>query len=152
MKKLKGIAVSPGIIIGKAHLIDRSRVKILYQYLISDQQVTKEVERFKDALNAAKEQISHLKNRMPEQIKRHSFILDTHLMIMDDSMFFNATINTILSEKINAEWALKKSVQNIENLFSQIDDPYIKERIVDVEYVAERVLRNLVGKEVGEPL
>jgi phosphotransferase system enzyme I (PtsI) len=68
-------------------------------------------------------------------------------MIMDDSMFFNATINTILSEKINAEWALKKSVQSIENLFSQIDDPYIRERIVDVEYVAERVLRNLAGKE-----
>ena len=49
-RKLKGIAVSSGIIIGKAHLIDRSRVKILYQYLISDQQVNKEVERFKDAL------------------------------------------------------------------------------------------------------
>ena len=147
LKKLKGIAVSSGIIIGKAHLIDRSRVKILYQYLISDQQVNKEVERFKDALNASKDQIIHLKNRMPEQIKRHSFILDTHLMIMDDSMLFNATINTILSEKINAEWALKKSVQNIENLFSEIDDPYIKERIVDVEYVAERVLRNLAGKE-----
>jgi phosphotransferase system enzyme I (PtsI) len=147
LKKLKGIAVSPGIIIGKAHLIDRSRVKILYQYLISDQQVNKEVERFKDALAAAKDQITHLKNRMPEQIKRHSFILDSHLMIMDDSMFFNATINTILSENINAEWALKKSVQSIENLFSQIDDPYIKERIVDVEYVAERVLRNLAGKE-----
>ncbi len=147
LRKLKGIAVSSGIIIGKAHLIDRSRVKILYQYLISDQQVNKEVERFKDALNAAKDQIIHLKNRMPEQIKRHSFILDSHLMIMDDSMFFNATVNGILSEKINAEWALKKSVQNIESLFSQIDDPYIKERIVDVEYVAERVLRNLAGKE-----
>jgi phosphoenolpyruvate-protein phosphotransferase (PTS system enzyme I) len=147
LKKLKGIAVSSGIIIGKAHLIDRSRIKILYQYLISDQQVNKEVERFKDALAAAKDQITHLKNRMPEQIKKHSFILDSHLMIMDDSMFFNATINTILSEKINAEWALKKSVQSIESLFSQIDDPYIKERIVDVEYVAERVLRNLVGKE-----
>jgi len=148
LKKLKGIAVSSGIIIGKAHVIDRSRVKILYQYLIGDQQVSKEVERFKDALNVAKDQIIHLKNRMPEQIKRHSFILDTHLMIMDDTMFFNATVNTILSEKINAEWALKKSVQNIDNLFSQIDDPYIKERIVDVEYVAERVLRNLAGKEV----
>jgi phosphotransferase system enzyme I (PtsI) len=147
LRKLKGIAVSSGIIIGKAHLIDRSRVKILYQYLISDKQVNKEVERFKDALNAAKDQIIHLKNRMPEQIKRHSFILDSHLMIMDDSMFFNATVNAILSEKINAEWALKKSVQNIENLFSQIDDAYIKERIVDVEYVAERVLRNLAGKE-----
>ena len=147
VKKLRGIAVSPGIIIGKARLVDRSRVKILYQYLVNDQQVSREVDRFKEALHAAKEQIASVKNKMPEQIRKHAFILDTHLMIMDDSMFSNATIQTILSEKINAEWALKKSVQNIEKLFTQIEDRYIKERIVDVQYVAERVLRNLAGKE-----
>ena len=147
VKKLRGIAVSPGIIIGKARLVDRSRVKILYQYLVNEQQVSREVDRFKDALAAAKEQIAAVKNKMPEQIRKHAFILDTHLMILDDSMFCNATIETIRKEKINAEWALKKSVQNIEKLFAQIEDRYIKERNVDVQYVAERVLRNLAGKE-----
>jgi phosphotransferase system enzyme I (PtsI) len=147
LKKWKGIAVSPGIIIGKARLVDRSRVKILYQYLISEQQVRKEADRAKEAFESAKQQINDIKNKMPEQLKRHAFILDTHLMIMEDSMFSTATINTILQEKINAEWALKKSVQHIEKLFTQIEDPYIKERIVDVQYVAERVLRNLGGQE-----
>ena len=147
VKKLRGIAVSPGIIIGKARLVDRSRVKILYQYLVSDRQVSGEVDRFQEALHAAKEQIAAVKNKMPEQLRKHAFILDTHLMILDDSMFANAAIQTIRSEKINAEWALKKSVQNIEKLFTQIEDRYIKERIVDVQYVAERVLRNLAGKE-----
>ncbi len=143
---MKGIAVSPGIIIGKARLVDRSRVKILYQYLISDESVSKEAERFKKALAAAKEQIAAYKNRMPDQIKQHSFILDTHLMIMEDSMFLNATIDAILKEKINAEWALMKSVQHIRQLFSQIDDEYLRERVSDVEHVAERILRNLAGR------
>jgi phosphotransferase system enzyme I (PtsI) len=147
IRKLAGIAVSPGIIIGKARVIDRSRIKILYQYLIGEQQINREVQRFEEAVEAAKAQINALKNRMPDQIKEHSFILDTHVMIMNDSMFRGATINTILEEKINAEWALKKSLQQIETIFDQIDDQYIKERIVDVEYVAERVLRNLAGKE-----
>src|SRR4030042_3437570 len=147
LKKWKGIAGSPGIVIGKARLVDRSRVKILYQYLISEHQVIKEVDRVKEALESAKQQINDIKNKMPEQLKKHAFIMDTHLMIMEDSMFSTAAINTILQEKINAEWALKKSVQNIETLFTQIEDPYIKERIVDVQYVAERVLRNLGGKE-----
>jgi phosphotransferase system enzyme I (PtsI) len=146
-KTLKGIAVSPGIIIGKARLVDRSRVRILYQYLIGEQQLKREVERFKEALEAARQQIVDLKNKMPDQIKKHAFILDTHLMIMDDSMFSTATSNTILEEKINAEWALKKSVQDIGKVFAQIEDEYIKERMIDVEYVAERVLRNLAGKE-----
>ena len=147
VNKLQGIAVSPGIIIGKARFVDRSRVKILYQYLISDEQVSREVERFKEALSATKEQIISLKNGMPDQIKEHAFILDTQLMIMDDGMLSESTVNTIMNEKMNAEWALKKSIQKIRQLFQQIDDGYIKERINDVEYVAERILRNLAGKE-----
>jgi len=147
VNKLQGIAVSPGIIIGKARFVDRSRVKILYQYLISDEQVSREVERFKEALSATKEQIISLKNGMPDQIKEHAFILDTQLMIMDDRMLSESTVNTIMNEKMNAEWALKKSIQKIRQLFQQIDDGYIKERINDVEYVAERILRNLAGKE-----
>lgn len=145
--RLQGIAVSPGIIIGKARLVDRSRVKILYQYLISQESVWKEAERFKSAHQSAKEQIIAYKNRMPEQIKQHSFILDTHLMIMEDSMFLDATIDAILKEKINAEWALMKSIQHIRQLFSQMDDEYLRERINDVEHVAERILRNLAGKQ-----
>lgn len=147
VKRLKGIAVAPGIIIGKARLVDRSRVKVFYQYLVTEQEVSREMDRFKEALDAAKDQICAIKNKMPEQIRKHAFILDTHLMILDDSMFCKATIQAIQTEKINAEWALKKSVQNIEKLFTQIEDRYIKERIVDVHYVAERVLRNLAGKE-----
>ena len=147
INKLQGIAVSSGIIIGKARLVDRSREKIFYEYLIQDDQVNMEVERFKEALNATKEQILSLKNRMPDQIKKHAFILDTHLMIMDDSMITDSTINTILEEKINAEWALKKSIQKVRQLFEQADYEYVRDRINDVENIGERILRNLAGKE-----
>jgi phosphotransferase system enzyme I (PtsI) len=147
IRKLKGIAVSPGIIIGKARLIDRSKVKIFYQYLIHEEQVNREVERFRDALETTKNQIIKLKDRMPDQIKQHAFILDAHLMILDDSMLNDATIKAIKEEKTNAEWALKKSIQNIRQLFDQIEDEYIRERFSDVENVAERILRNLAGQE-----
>ncbi len=145
--RLRGIAVSPGIIIGKARLVDRSKQKIIYQYLINEREIYKEVTRFREALHATKEQIVTLKNRMSDQIREHSFILDTHLMIVDDSMVSDTTINTILEEKINAEWALKKSVQKIRKLFEEIDYEYIRDRINDVENVAERILRNLSGRE-----
>ena len=149
-QKLTGIAVSPGIIIGKARLVDRSKVKIFYQYLIHEEQINREVERFKEAVEATKNHIVTLKNRMPDQIRKHAFILDTHLMILDDSMLRDATIDTIINEKTNAEWALKKSIQNIKKLFDQIDDEYIRERFSDVENAAERILRNLAGKELED--
>ena len=145
-KGLQGIAVSPGIIIGKAHLVDRSRVKILYQCLISDEQLNAEVERFEDALRTTENQLINLKNRMPDQVREHAFILDSYLMILRDSMLTDSTIERILNEKINAEWALKKSLEEIRQIFKQIDDEYIRGRINDVENVTERILRNFSGE------
>jgi phosphotransferase system enzyme I (PtsI) len=146
-KKLQGIPVSAGIIIGKAHVVDREKVKILYQYLINDDYTQKEVERFKDAVQAAERQLTTLKNGMPDHVKEHVYILDSHMMILKDSMFSDATIRRIQEEKINAEWALKKSIEEIRDIFNQIDDTYISNRISDVENVAQRVFRNLSGKQ-----
>jgi phosphotransferase system enzyme I (PtsI) len=143
---MQGIPVSPGIIVGKAHLVDRSKVKILYQYLIDKKQVAGEVERFENAIRATEEQIKVLKNRVPEHVKEHSFILDSHVMILKDSMLRDSTIRRIEEEKINAEWALKKSFHEIRKIFAQIDDEYISNRIQDVENVSERILRNLSGE------
>ena len=145
-KRLRGIAVSPGIIIGKAHLVDRSKVNIPYRYLIRDEQLDGEIERFRDALRTTEDQLITLKNRMPDQVKEHGFILDTCLMIVNDSMLTDSTIETISNDKINAEWALKKSLEKIRHNFSKIDDNYISSRISDVENVAEKILRNLSGE------
>lgn len=145
-KKLQGIAASPGIIIGKAHLVENSKVKIVYQYLVNDGHANEEVKRFKKALRTAEEQLITLRNKMPDQAKDYAFILDSHLMILKDSMLKDSTIQRILDEKINAEWALKKTLQEIQQIFAQIDDEYIRSRINDVDYVTERILRNLSGE------
>ncbi len=145
-KELRGIGVSPGIIVGKAHLVDRSRVKIKYQYIINNNHIDREVDRFKEAISTTEDQLGILKGRMPDNVKEHAFILDSHLMILKDTMFVDATVQRILDEKINAEWAIKKSLRKIKRIFEQIDDDYISNRINDVENVAERILRNLSGK------
>lgn len=146
-KTLQGIPVCPGIVIGKAHLVDRNRVKIFYHYLVDEAQVKKELERFQLAIRKTEEQLVNLKNRMPDHIKQHAFIIDSHLMILHDGMLTEAAEERILTEKINAEWAVKKSLNNIRKMFGEIDDEYIRTRLFDVENVTERILRNLSGEE-----
>ncbi len=145
-KRLRGIPVSPGIIIGKAYLVERSRIKILYQYLVDDELLSREVKRFKEAVRIAENQLMMLKDRMPDEAKEHAFILDSCLMMLKDSMLIDSTIERILNEKINAGWALKKTLQEIRQIFDQIDDEYISNRITDVENVTEKILRNLSGE------
>lgn len=144
-KTMKGVAVSPGIIIGKAHHLDRSKTKIFPKKLINGREVAREVDRFRQAVDMAKEQIQKFKSNIPEQVKGYAFVLDTHSMILDDSLLFDSTLKRIRKEKINAEWALDKVVRNIHRLFKKVEDEYIGRRMDDVDNVSERVLRNLVG-------
>ena len=143
--ELRGIPVYSDIVIGKAHLVDRSKAKILYQCFVNEEQLNREVERFEEALRSVEAQFVSLRNRLPDTVKDQAFILDSHLMILKDSMLRDSTINKILEEKINAEWALKKTLEEIRGVFEQIDDDYISKRISDVENVTERLLRTLSG-------
>jgi phosphotransferase system enzyme I (PtsI) len=145
--KMKGFPVSPGITIGKAHHLDRSKTTIFYRKLINKKEIDKEINRFRQAVDMAKEQIQTFKSNITEQVKGYAFVLDTHSMILDDSLLFDSTIQRIKKEKVNAGWALKKSVNDIHHLFKKVEDEYIGRRMDDVDSVSERVLRNLTGVE-----
>jgi len=145
---LKGIGASGGVAIGRAYLVDRSRVKVVYQYLLDQNHIKPEMERFEEAVAKADTQLHQIIEEMPEEIKDHVGIIDSHRLILRDRMIYDQTLENIRKEKINAEWALKKAVEKAQEIFSKIKDEYIRNRIKDVEDVSERILRNLTGTEV----
>jgi len=145
-KVLKGIPASPGIIIGPAHVVsDKFKVQFNRTYLTSDRQINAEIERFRDAVAQTRAEISTVKKSITEEFQEHAYILDTHLLILQDKLLYDATIKTIQEERINAEWALQEAVHQAQALFNKIADPYIKSRVQDVEDVSQRVLRHLTG-------
>jgi len=146
-KVMKGFPVSPGIVIGKAYHLDRSKTQVFHRKLINEEEVQRDLAHFRQAVDMAKEQIQKFKSNMPERVEGYAFVLDTHSMILDDRMLFDATSKRIQKEKINAGWALEKSVKNIHVLFKEVEDDYIGRRMDDVDSVSERVLRNLAGAE-----
>jgi len=142
---MKGIGASPGIVVGRAFLLDRSKVR-LPQRRISETRVEVEIKRFRDAIEASKKQISEIKKGTPdEEMRKHAFILDVHLLILEDQMLIKETIDTIRNRKINAEWALDIIVERLNKGFDTIEDEYLRERKNDVKYIAQRIFRNLVG-------
>ncbi|MGA3086342.1 MAG: phosphoenolpyruvate--protein phosphotransferase [Thermodesulfobacteriota bacterium] len=145
---LKGIGASEGVAIGRAYLVDRSRVKVVNQYLLDPSQVELEMERFKEAVTKADIQLHQIIEEIPEEIKDHAGIIDSHRLILRDRMIYDQTLEIIQNEKINAEWALRKAVEHAQEVFAKIKDEYFRGRITDVVYVSERILRNLTGKQV----
>jgi len=142
----RGIGASPGIVIGEARVADRSRV-VVVETAISAEGIQAEIRRFHDALEKTREELRALK----EQITRtsgteHLYVIDTHLLILDDSMLTSETIDIIKNSRINAEAALKRTLKKFLEFFEGIEDEYLRERSSDVETVVERVLRNMLGK------
>ena len=146
-KFIQGIGASPGIIVGKAYLVERSKVR-LPQKGIHPDQVEEEVKRFLKAIQESRDQLMEIKEKILDpEVRRHSFILDVHLMILDDQMLIQDTVDTIRKKKVNAEWALDLTLEKLDTAFEAIEDEYLRERRSDLHYVSERIFRNLLGKK-----
>ena len=143
-KRLKGINASPGICIGKAYLVDKEGVDVVEKYTIKDKQLQGEIKRFKAAVKKARDEFQTILKNRPEELQR-DYILETHIALLDDKMLYGKTIETIKTEGVNAEWALKKIVSILKATFEKMGDEYLKERASDVVHVSDAIMRNLVG-------
>ncbi|MBF0552039.1 MAG: phosphoenolpyruvate--protein phosphotransferase [Deltaproteobacteria bacterium] len=146
---LHGIGASPGIVMGRAYHIDRAEVRIFYHYLLDESRVDNEIKRFMDAAEWIKEELRKAKESIPAELKDHVYVLDTHMLILSDHNFFDAVIDQIRIGHINAEWAVKKTVTKIQESFKKIEDDYLRERVLDIGQVGQRLLRVLLGSPSG---
>ena len=146
---MRGIGVSSGIVIGKAHLIDRAGVDTAQFCHIDDSAVDAELKRFRDALTESRGQLRRIKKRLSKEGrgKEHIGIVDAHEMILKDQMLIHDTQKHIKQKRMNAEWALKSVLKDIRELFSRVDDEYLKERGSDIEHIVDRILANLSGRK-----
>jgi phosphoenolpyruvate-protein phosphotransferase (PTS system enzyme I) len=145
---LKGIGVSPGIVNGKAYVIDELDVQVPYLHLHSAGEIAVEIKRFRKALSTSKSQLLEVRKTLSRgKGLEPLFIIDVHIMMLKDNMLINDTIDSIRHRKINAEWALMLTIEKFRKAFSKIEDVYLKQRISDVEYVGQRILRNLTERK-----
>src|SRR4030042_1233978 len=121
-KFIQGIGASPGVITGKAYLLERFKVR-LPQKRIDPGQVEGEVKRFFSAIQESRDQLTEIKEKILDpQVRKHSFILDVHVMILNDEMLLQDTVDTIRKKKVNAEWGLDLTQMNLEHVGGVITD------------------------------
>jgi len=148
MEQLKGIGVSLGVVIGRAYVVDRDRVRVRRSE-ISESEVKSEIARFRMAVATSKDQLIDVRRKLSHDIgAEHGYILDSHLMILDDKMLINGAIEIIRDQKVNAEFAMREVLNRLGAIFDAMDDAYLRERKSDIEHVGERILRNLSGKSI----
>ncbi|WP_179676064.1 phosphoenolpyruvate--protein phosphotransferase [Duganella sp. 1224] len=148
---LHGIPVSRGIAIGRAHLLAPAALDVKH-YLVAEERVEAEVSRLQQALAAVHKELQTLWNELPKDAPTElGAFIDVHALILSDPMISEAPLDIIRTRHYNAEWALLTQIDELSAQFDEIEDPYLRERKADIQQVAERVLKVLMGTETVLP-
>lgn len=139
----KGIIASPGIKIGRAVVYYGDEVKVP-KYLISEDQLDAEVQRFEEAIDRTKQEILEIQQKTSnDNLNDIADIFSTHLMALEDPLFIDKARKRIRRELRNAEWVINDISIDLINTLTKIDDEYLRERIIDISDINKRIIGNL---------
>lgn len=146
---MKGIGVSPGVAIGKVYLFNRTDMQAPLYKITDPTLVKEELNRFLEALHESEKQLLDLKNKLVDSGGgiEPLYIIDVHIMIMRDRKFIDLTMQNIRGMSVNAEWAVRMTIEKYKEMFDRMDDDYLRGRISDIQHVGQRIINNLAGKD-----
>jgi len=146
-KITKGIVVSPGIKIGKAYVLENNKI-IIPKYRIKESEIEKELERLDKALEKTRKEIEDIQKQIARGLSNEmADIFTSHLMVLDDPLISDRAKERIRKEKKNSEWIINDISLNLINSMAEIEDEYLRERIIDISDINKRIILNLQKKE-----
>jgi phosphotransferase system enzyme I (PtsI) len=144
---IPGTGVSRGIAIGPVHRLEGGEIEV-YEAAIPHELIENEVARFRRAVRTARQQLKAIRNSIPETTRADiTDFIDTHLLMLEDSMLTAAPVELIRKRQCNAEWALKSQRDALAAVFDEMDDPYLRTRKDDVDHVVTRIQRILIHED-----
>jgi phosphotransferase system enzyme I (PtsI) len=142
MRRLTGIGVSPGIVVGRAViLIQRARV---LRYQIAPGRVGHELARLEQSRTRSRQQLSDIRASMADRRGPElAALFDAQLLMLDDPMLIPRAVEILREQRVNAEWAVQQVFAEFSAVFDEAADPYLRERRGDVADLVGRLNMNL---------
>ncbi len=150
---IHGIGASPGVALGHAFVLDTRKVRTP-KVKLSANEVEGELLRFKTAVELSEKQLEEIKTRLGNSGdgQEHGLILEAHRLMLHDPMLLVEVSRLIKEDTINAEWAVRRVARRLRHQFDNLDDEYFRERRSDIEFVTDRIVRNLMGEVVDQEI
>lgn len=150
-RRFHGVGVSPGIARGTVFVL-RPDDEEPPSRKIEEWEVPGEVARLESALLKTREQIIEMQSRIAGAIgAKDASIFDAHLLVVEDRTLIDEVLRTLSRDLWNIEHVFQMVASRYAKTLSEIDDPYLRERALDINDVCRRVVRNLMGKDAKSP-
>ena len=147
MKKYTGKSVFAGVAIGKVMLYDKGQQQVKRKKV---EDTEHEVARYQEACEKAKEELACLYDKALKEVgESGAAIFEIHQMMLDDDDYIESVKNIIETQMVNAEYAVAQTGDNFFQMFSAMDDEYMRGRAADVKDITERIINILMGGRRG---
>ena len=147
MKKYTGKSVFAGVAIGKVILYDKGQQQVKRRKI---EDTVHEVARYQEACEKAKEELACLYDKALREVgESGAAIFEIHQMMLDDDDYIESVKNIIDTQMVNAEYAVAQTGDNFSQMFSAMDDEYMRGRAADVKDITERLINILMDSRKG---
>ncbi|WP_432632911.1 phosphoenolpyruvate--protein phosphotransferase [Brachyspira sp.] len=147
-KRITGIAVSPGIAIGKVYLFEKKEIEINKCPCKNPEE---EKAKLIEARNKTKEQLQKIRENTAKKVSEEkAAIFDAHITLLEDEDLLQEVNDIITDEKVSADYALSKGIEVYRQILSDVQDEYLRERAGDLADIADRWIRNILGETIVE--
>lgn len=140
---LAGLAGAPGVAIGTAIVLGAPSVTYPRRH-IELHEIPAEMRRFEEAVARAQRELRDMSRRVGDRRAEVS-ILEAYLLMLGDEALADGVKMQIAEERRSAEWAVAAACEHIAGRLAALQDPYLRERSHDVEFVGERLIRAFDG-------
>lgn len=142
MERLTGIGVSAGLVVGRAVILTQ-RTEVM-RFPIPPDRVDREVAALLAARDQSRQQLQDISTHIAQGAGSElAALFDAQILMLDDAMLIGRAEEIIRTERVNAAWAVHRAYEALYELFSSMEDPYLREREGDVADVAGRLRMNL---------
>lgn len=147
---MKGIAASPGIAIAKAYIVEESVVETSSD-MIKEEQIEETLNALEKAIGKSKVQLQLIYKKTISNVgEKDAEIIQAHMSILEDPFLIDEIKKRVVGNKNNLVWAVDTVINEQVALFDAIEDPYIRERAVDIRDVGSRIIKNILDIEVKD--
>lgn len=147
MQIYNGKSVFGGIAIGKISVYQKKEQQVKRVKIDDPEQ---EMARYEKTKAEGIKQLQGLYDKALREVgEANAAIFEVHQMMMEDDGYNESVENIIRSQGVNAEYAVATTGDNYAQMFSAMDDDYMRERAADVRDISERLLTILNGEETG---
>jgi len=145
MQRLQGIAVSPGVAIGEALVMDNEGFRIPHRFVARDA-VEGELARLGKAIRAAGDEIARNRDAVSEELgAQYGAIFEAHLQMLQDSRLRSELEEMIRQRHYSPEYAVSRTLRRYADVFQRLESSYLAERANDIFDIQKRLLRHLLG-------